>query len=172
MDLTTLLSTTAGKAIVGAAVAAAGLGGLTAAGAVELPDLSDEAVEVEQTPADPDAVVAQTPAEADPQADRSEQTDADQVEAEDTEAEDTEAADVESQAGGLGVDGEEVSTDAQDGGVDGQEISDDAIAGTPAEDQVPEDRGSEAAPDDAGTQADEHQPELPEQAEAGAANRP
>lgn len=176
MDLTTLLSTTTGKAIVGAAVAAAGLGGLTAAGAVELPDLPGQAVEVGETPPNPDEVVGQTPAaeQADPQAETdADETEADETEAEEvTEAEVTETSAVESrtddEGGDLpGVDGASVAADAQDGGVDGAQVSEAARAGTPAEDHVTAEEGTTedagapeeaGAPGEPGAQADEHRP--------------
>lgn len=160
MELTTLLSTTAGKAAAGLAIAGVSLGGLSAAGA-ELPLIAGEGVEVDEPPVEAETIVAQTPAgelgddEGDDAA--TEAGDTDELEVEEARLDDEPATTDEhdgvvSRSDGdnelPGVEGQSVAETArQDGGVDGAEVSEAARAGTPAEDRAPERAGDDETSD-------------------------
>lgn len=189
--LSTFLSTLLGKAVAGAAVAAASVGGLAAADVVELPlpDLDEAPAEVD---ADLTPVVPETPAAEQAELDATE----DEEVAETEEIDEANALDETGTSDDNAEWGQSVATRAQAGELDGQTIAGEARQGTPAEDRAAEPgapetvgerqdgtarqdaeapQGDEAADDappaDAGTQT-EARPEAPAAADAPGRVRP
>lgn len=162
--LLALLSTVAGKAVAGTAIAAASVGGLHAADVVEVPLLPSEAQTdvVTDLPAD-GAEVSDEASEGKAGAEAEEESDTDEGRQDADVRQDGEErpdADVRQDAESQGI-GESVSADAQDGGVEGEDVVAQTPAATkvPAEAFGPEEPGSQApeqsqAPADAGSQAD------------------